>query len=116
VERGADARRTSSGGGAPARGVGPAAGRRPTRRGGFSNVGAPQLSGKCAEPLPRHRPGTHLPDVPTLKALRSQLPYISGVNMMCAFGVPANMIHGVPRAGVADSPVDSAVANGMYTT
>jgi hypothetical protein len=35
-----------------------------------------------------------------------------GVNMMCAFGVPAPMIHGVPRAGTAESPVDSTVAYG----
>ena len=39
--------------------------------------------------------------------------YISGTNMMCALGVPAPMIHGVPRAGLSESPVVCAVAKGM---
>ena len=34
-------------------------------------------------------------------------------NMMCAFGVPGNMIHGVPSAGRAERPVDSAVEPGI---
>jgi hypothetical protein len=34
-------------------------------------------------------------------------------NMMCAFGVPGNMIHGTPGAGFSESPVDAAVAPGM---
>jgi hypothetical protein len=38
---------------------------------------------------------------------------ISGLNMMCAFGVPGYMTHGASRAGVAERPVDAAVANGM---
>lgn len=38
---------------------------------------------------------------------------ISGTNMMCAFGVPGNMIHGAPGVGAAESPVLSAVAKGM---
>ena len=53
---------------------------------------------------------------PSLSADRAiqQVPYrISGTNMMCALGVPGNMIHGVPDAGAAESPVLSAVANGM---
>jgi hypothetical protein len=33
--------------------------------------------------------------------------------MMCALGVPGNMIHGAPGVGAAESPVLSAVANGM---
>ena len=33
-----------------------------------------------------------------------------GTNMMCALGVPAFMTHGVPRAGIAESPVVSLVA------
>jgi hypothetical protein len=36
-----------------------------------------------------------------------------GTNMMCAFGVPGYMIQGVFCAGLADSPVDCAVAPGM---
>lgn len=43
----------------------------------------------------------------------SRPPYMLGVNMMCAFGVPGNMIHGDPRTGFACSPVVSAVAYGM---
>ena len=39
--------------------------------------------------------------------------YIFGTNMMCAFGVPGYMIHGVPSAGVAVMPVEAAVAPGM---
>ena len=39
---------------------------------------------------------------------------IVGVNMMCAFGVPGNITHGVPpRCGCADRPVDSDVEYGM---
>lgn len=34
-------------------------------------------------------------------------------NIMCAFGVPGNMIHGTPGAGFSESPVDAAVAPGM---
>jgi hypothetical protein len=37
-------------------------------------------------------------------------------NMMCAFGVPGNMIHGTPGAGFSVIPVDFSVAPGMYTT
>jgi len=37
-------------------------------------------------------------------------------NMICAFGVPGNMIHGTPGAAFSVSPVDAAVAPGMYTT
>jgi hypothetical protein len=33
--------------------------------------------------------------------------------MMCAFGVPGNMIHGAVRDGLAESPVDCGVAPGM---
>lgn len=36
--------------------------------------------------------------------------------MMCAFGVPGNMIHGERSLGVAEMPVDCGVANGMYVT
>jgi hypothetical protein len=36
--------------------------------------------------------------------------------MMCAFGVPGNMIHGDVRLGVAEMPVVCGVANGMYVT
>ena len=47
------------------------------------------------------------------RAAQSRLYRMSGTNMMCAFGVPGNMIHGVVGCGVAERPVDSAVANGM---
>jgi hypothetical protein len=43
-------------------------------------------------------------------------PHIPVKNMMCAFGVPGNMIHGTPGAAFSESPVDAAVAPGMYTT
>ena len=36
--------------------------------------------------------------------------HIDGVNMMCALGVPGNMIHGWFPLGLVDSPVFSAVA------
>ena len=36
--------------------------------------------------------------------------------MMCAFGVPGNMIQGEVRLGFAEIPVVSGVANGMYVT
>ena len=39
--------------------------------------------------------------------------YMRGTNMMCAFGVPGYMIHGVPCDGIADRPVDWLVAFGM---
>ena len=39
--------------------------------------------------------------------------YISGTNMMWAFGVPGNISHGALGAGWVGRPVDSAVANGM---
>jgi hypothetical protein len=39
--------------------------------------------------------------------------HIFGCSMMCAFGVPGNMIHGVPSAGFAERPVDAVVAPGM---
>ena len=41
--------------------------------------------------------------------------YIFGSNMMCAFGVPGNISHGVPSAGFTESPVVAAVAPGRYT-
>jgi len=34
-------------------------------------------------------------------------------NMMCAFGVPGNMIHGTPGAAFVVRPVDAVVAPGM---
>ena len=34
-------------------------------------------------------------------------------NMMCAFGVPGNMIHGTPGAALSVRPVDAVVAPGM---
>ena len=37
-------------------------------------------------------------------------------NMMCALGVPGNISHGSSSDGVAESPVDAAVAKGMYVT
>ena len=43
-------------------------------------------------------------------------PHIPVKNMMCAFGVPGNMIHGTPGAGFSVIPVDFSVAPGMYTT
>jgi hypothetical protein len=33
--------------------------------------------------------------------------------MMCAFGVPGNMIHGERSLGVAERPVVAGVAKGM---
>ena len=36
--------------------------------------------------------------------------------MMCAFGVPGNMTHGILPTGFSGSPVDLPVENGMYTT
>ena len=39
--------------------------------------------------------------------------YIVGVNMMCALGVPGNMIHGWFPFGLVESPVLSGVAYGM---
>jgi hypothetical protein len=39
--------------------------------------------------------------------------FILGVNMMCAFGVPENMIHGPSFCGLSLNPVDTAVAYGM---
>ncbi len=40
--------------------------------------------------------------------------HIEGVNMMCAFGVPGNMIHGAPPgSGFSLSPVVAPVAYGM---
>ncbi len=39
-------------------------------------------------------------------------PYIVGTNMMCAFGVPGNITHGIPSAGTAETPSDAAVAFG----
>lgn len=43
--------------------------------------------------------------------------HIVGVSMMCAFGVPGNMIHGEPSlAGFSLNPDDAAVAPGTYTT
>ena len=41
---------------------------------------------------------------------------IAPLIMMCAFGVPGNMIHGPAFAGTGERPVLSAVAPGMYTT
>jgi hypothetical protein len=38
------------------------------------------------------------------------------VNMMCAFGVPGNMIHGSVSDGFSGRPVDAPVAPEMYTT
>ena len=38
--------------------------------------------------------------------------YIFGSSMMCAFGVPGNINHGVPSAGFTERPVDAAVAPG----
>ena len=45
-----------------------------------------------------------------------QTPHIPVKNMMCAFGVPGNMIHGTPGAAFSVMPVDAIVAPGMYTT
>src|SRR5689334_12744004 len=42
--------------------------------------------------------------------------YIFPVNMMCAFGVPGNMIHGDVSLGFDEMPVVSLVAPGMYVT
>ena len=39
--------------------------------------------------------------------------YIFGVNMMCAFGVPGNMIHGASFCGLSLNPVVAVVAYGM---
>ncbi len=39
--------------------------------------------------------------------------YIVGVNMMCAFGVPGNMIHGALPAGFSPMPVVFIEAYGM---
>ena len=39
--------------------------------------------------------------------------HIFGTSMMCAFGVPGNMIHGAPSVGLDDSPVDAVVAPEM---
>ena len=36
--------------------------------------------------------------------------------MMCAFGVPGNIIHGPVALGLAEIPVVCGVANGMYVT
>ena len=36
--------------------------------------------------------------------------------MMCAFGVPGNMIHGPVALGFAEIPVVAGVAKGMYVT
>jgi len=36
--------------------------------------------------------------------------------MMCAFGVPGNMIHGDVALGLAEIPVVCDVAKGMYVT
>ena len=58
----------------------------------------------------------HMPYVFTVMAysdIRLKLHYILGTNMMCAFGVPANMIHGAPTTGFSVSPVVAAVAYGM---
>ena len=38
------------------------------------------------------------------------------VYMMCAFGVPGNMIQGDVRLGFAEIPVVCGVAKGMYVT
>lgn len=40
------------------------------------------------------------------------VPYMPGVNMMCALGVPGNMSQGVPTAATVLSPVDAVVAPG----
>ncbi len=42
--------------------------------------------------------------------------YITGTNMMWAFGVPGYITHGAPPFGAAGSPVEAGVAYGMYTT
>src|ERR1700738_4096637 len=39
--------------------------------------------------------------------------HIFGTSMMCAFGVPGNMIHGAPSMGLDDRPVDAVVAPEM---
>ena len=36
--------------------------------------------------------------------------HMRGVNMMCAFGVPANMIQGAFSCGLSLNPVEAAVA------
>ena len=60
------------------------------------------------------RPTSHTATAPASdRATQTPLYRMSGTNMMCAFGVPGNMIHGVVGCGVAERPVDSAVANGM---
>ena len=44
------------------------------------------------------------------------LHYMLKVNMMCAFGVPGNINHGLSADGIVDRPVLASVAKGMYTT
>jgi hypothetical protein len=53
------------------------------------------------------------PHTPSGLASRSSPAYILGTNMMCAFGVPGYITHGVPSAGTAESPSDSGVAFGI---
>jgi hypothetical protein len=52
-------------------------------------------------------PSARLPVCPSARL------YIDGVNMMCAFGVPANMIHGAFACGFSLKPVLAPVAYGM---
>ena len=71
------------------------------------------------ESRPNPDPGGTSVAHPDRKAINDNAlgdPHIPVKNMMCAFGVPGNMIHGIPGAAFSVSPVDAAVAPGMYTT
>ena len=46
----------------------------------------------------------------------SELHILVPAYMMCAFGVPGNMIHGPVELGLAEIPVVSGVAKGIYVT
>src|SRR4051794_24361558 len=64
-------------------------------------IGGPSNTGPvCVMPSPERRVGRGAH-------------HILGSNMMCALGVPGNMIHGSPSAGCAESPDDATVAPGM---
>lgn len=52
-------------------------------------------------------------DAQTTDEGRTRGRYILGTNMMCAFGVPGSISHGVPSAGTLGTPVVAVVAKGM---
>jgi hypothetical protein len=79
-----------------------------------SSFGAVALADgdRAIEGNDRRGVNVHQPVVQRHDRLPVSLLYISGTNMMWALGVPAPISHGLPFAGLSESPVLFAVANG----